>query len=323
MVATPVVIPDDDQPRRNRITVDFSQANATRQIFPCAPLLSSHKAGWASICLEYHRQPRYEGPVHSCNQHVIAVYTGQPATVKRLLGQRSQTEHLVTGDTLVVPAFVQHQASCDVETEFLLLSIDPGLMSQITCESTTPDSTELVPHFSAADPLVYQIAMTLKAELEFDELSDCLSGEQRSSRLYVDALAHALATHLLRHYSVRKLIVREDAGGLPQQKLKEAIAYIHAYLDQPLSITMIAAVVQISPHYFCRLFKQSTGLAPHQYVIQQRVERAKHLLRQPHSTIADIALECGFSNQAHLTKHFRKLLGVTPRAYRAIADESL
>ena len=101
-------------------------------------------------------------------------------------------------------------------------------------------------------------------------------------------------------------------------RLSQAIDYINDHLDDEIKLANLAAVVGISQYYFCQLFKQSMGVAPYQYVIQQRVERAKDLLRQKKVAIADIALECGFANQSHFTKHFRKVTGTTPKAYRGI-----
>ncbi|MGB6016783.1 MAG: helix-turn-helix transcriptional regulator, partial [Nodosilinea sp.] len=72
----------------------------------------------------------------------------------------------------------------------------------------------------------------------------------------------------------------------------------------------------MSAHYFSQLFKQSTGFAPHQYVIRCRVERAKTLLAQPHTPIADIAYQVGFAHQSHLNRHFKRLVGVTPGQWR-------
>lgn len=103
---------------------------------------------------------------------------------------------------------------------------------------------------------------------------------------------------------------------LPKHKLDLITAYIQDHLDQELKLVDLAAVVGISQYYFSRLFKQSTGLAPYQYVVQQRVERAKQLLRQQNLTIADIALLCGFANQSHFTKLFRQVTGLTPKQYQ-------
>ncbi|NEQ26925.1 MAG: helix-turn-helix transcriptional regulator, partial [Microcoleus sp. SIO2G3] len=84
-------------------------------------------------------------------------------------------------------------------------------------------------------------------------------------------------------------------------------------LAQEISLNAIADYLGISRYYFCRQFKQSTGLSPHQYVIQQRVERAKQLLLQGKMSIANVAQVCGFTHQSHLNRHFKRLTGVTPK----------
>lgn len=96
--------------------------------------------------------------------------------------------------------------------------------------------------------------------------------------MYIESAVNLLAVHLLKRYSTRKFIIREYTGGLPKHKLKEAIACINDNLEQNLSLAEIAAIAQISPHYFASLFKQSMGIAPHQYITKCRVERAKYLL---------------------------------------------
>lgn len=89
--------------------------------------------------------------------------------------------------------------------------------------------------------------------------------------------------------------------------------YISDRLDRELSLNELAAIAQLSPYHFSRAFKQSTGISPHQYVIQCRVERAKQLLQQGKMSIGEIAIACGFSHQSHLNRHFKRLTGVTPK----------
>ena len=97
------------------------------------------------------------------------------------------------------------------------------------------------------------------------------------------------------------------------------LAYFNSLieLDEKLTLDAIARKLNISQYHFCDLFKQSMVIASYQYLLQQRVARAKHLLRkEPEKAIADIALECGFANQTHFHKHFRKHTGMTPKKYR-------
>jgi AraC family transcriptional regulator len=169
-----------------------------------------------------------------------------------------------------------------------------------------PDRIELLPKFAQPDPLIYGIGTTLKNNL----------AEGTCDRIYAETLLTSLSVHLLRHYCAFEPKLKQYQGGLPKYKLQEAIDYIQANLDQKLSLEAIAQHLNMSVYYFCELFKQSMEIAPYKYVLQQRVERAKQLLKDEKRAIVDIALECGFANQTHLNKHFRKLTGTTPKSYR-------
>ncbi len=96
--------------------------------------------------------------------------------------------------------------------------------------------------------------------------------------------------------------------------------YIDTYLEQNIKLADLAQLLDMSQFHFSRLFKrlfkQSLGITPHQYLSQQRVERAKKLLKKTDRLIIDIALECGFSSHSHLSKQFRQFTGMTPKAYR-------
>ena len=93
------------------------------------------------------------------------------------------------------------------------------------------------------------------------------------------------------------------------------VGHITDHLDQELSLEGLAAISQLSAYHFCRAFKRSTGLTPHQYVIRQRVERAKVLLKGGKMGIAEVAVACGFTHQSHLNRHFKRLTGVTPKKF--------
>ena len=100
---------------------------------------------------------------------------------------------------------------------------------------------------------------------------------------------------------------------LTHTQLQQAVDYINTHLDRDLSLVQIAGVIHLSPTYFASLFKRATGISPHQYVIRQRVERAKLLLSQTDLMIADIAVQVGFSSQSHLTQQFKRLTSMTPK----------
>jgi AraC-like DNA-binding protein len=104
--------------------------------------------------------------------------------------------------------------------------------------------------------------------------------------------------------------------GLTRTQLQQVLDYIQTHLDRDLSLAELAEVINISPTYFASVFKQAIAISPHQYVIQQRVERAKLMLSKTDLAIADIALQVGFSSQSHLTQQFKRLTGMTPKQIR-------
>jgi AraC family transcriptional regulator len=89
--------------------------------------------------------------------------------------------------------------------------------------------------------------------------------------------------------------------------------YINGHLHQDLKLDELAAIAQLSPYHFLRLFKQSMGITPHQYILQRRLNQAKHLLQQSELSIVEIAARTGFSDQSHLTRSFKRMMGMTPK----------
>jgi AraC family transcriptional regulator len=191
----------------------------------------------------------------------------------------------------------------------LFLFLDPCLVQQIIAEMGRNDPThvEMVSQFNIHDPLIEQIGFSLVGELE----SGGVGG-----RTYAESLARTLVTHLLRLSSTASLMSLPLQRNLTQHQISIVQDAIYDRLDQDISLKDLAASIGMSVSHFCRLFKQSTGFAPHQYVIMCRVERAQSLLHNENLTIAQIASAVGFADQSHLNRHFKDLLGIPPGALR-------
>jgi AraC family transcriptional regulator len=110
---------------------------------------------------------------------------------------------------------------------------------------------------------------------------------------------------------------RAGAHTLPGLRLRRVTDYIDDHLDQDLTLAQLGAVVYMSPYHFARLFRHSTGLPPHRFVVRARINRAAALLDAPELSIARISQVVGFRTPSHFTTIFRRLMGVTPSAYRA------
>jgi AraC family transcriptional regulator len=298
------------------ITIDFTQDDGILQVFSRLPILSSRQAAWEGIHLGYYQQPAHETPEYCPAQHTISIHLGSSGIEEQWWEERLRKEHFVYGDICIYPAGCPQKQRWGKDFEFLELNLDPAWFSRAAYEAINPDRLEILPYRSAQDPLIQYIGLALKTALETSMAVDGAGASLEANRLYAESMVNALVIHLLKHYSTQKAAVPDYKNGLSPFKLKVAIAYIHEHLDQNLSLSEIAAAVQMSPHYFASLFKQSAGQTPHQYVLSCRIEKAKHLLTQRELAIADISQQVGFQNQSHFTSVFRKYVKATPKAYR-------
>ena len=246
-----------------------------KRIFKRSPLISSLSVGWddLGITIAYDRYPPGEMPNVLVTQHCLGIYTDMPSPVQteRKIDGRLVREENIQGGFVFVPANTSHQVSWNKEGGALTIAIDPTIVAQTIYEVVDLDSIELLPQFITLDPLIYQIGVALKSALAKHGIN---------SRLYAETLINTLILHLLEYYSVPVNSFKSVAGKLPQYKLQQIFDYINAYLDRDLSLKELANSVQMSPHYFSRLFKGSTGITPHQYIIRCRIDRAKNLLKQ-------------------------------------------
>jgi AraC family transcriptional regulator len=136
--------------------------------------------------------------------------------------------------------------------------------------------------------------------------------------LIIESLANILAAHLIRHLFGLGRTTAATHRAFPRPKLATVIDYIMANLDARPTVEQMAALVHLSPYHFMRQFKAATGLPPHQFVITRRVELAQHLLRKKRFTsLAEVAIHCGFSDQSQFSFHFKRIVGLTPGQFRA------
>jgi AraC family transcriptional regulator len=134
--------------------------------------------------------------------------------------------------------------------------------------------------------------------------------------IYAQTMGNALAVHLLSRYSTRTKLFKPFTGGLSPRDLKHVVEFIGDNLNQELNLADLANTVQLSQYHFAHAFKQSMGISPHQYVIQQRIARAMLLLKQATISIHAVSRACGFSSPSHFSKSFRKRAGLSPSQFR-------
>ena len=138
----------------------------------------------------------------------------------------------------------------------------------------------------------------------------------RSGSLFLDSVGTTLANYLLRHYSAASPVSESSAGGLAPSILRRSIEFIQAHLEGDLRLRDLANEAKISSSHFIRGFRQSTGKTPYQFLLHQRVERARSLMRDHGTPLTEVALASGFADQHHLSRVFRRITGMTPSGYR-------
>ncbi|MGF1482556.1 MAG: helix-turn-helix domain-containing protein [Cyanophyceae cyanobacterium] len=244
----------------------------------------------------------------STEKHLVVIHAGDFVTLEwRTNGSVRETLSSEGDATInsVSSSINPHRDAAEVE--ILLLVINSTFVNQITVEMDLSDGVELTPHSQIKDALVEQLVRTLSTAFEQDLLPN---------RIYVESLTRTLIAHLLSQYSVSGVKQPDVSSGLSSKQLALVKDYVNTHISEPLSLDAIANIVNLSPSYFLKLFKQTTGSSPHQYVMAQRIKKAKALLSQTKLSIADVADQTGFADQSHLTRMMRRHIGLTPKIIR-------
>jgi AraC family transcriptional regulator len=275
-----------------------------------SPVLSSQNRGWENILVKQYQHPAGEALCQLDDEHTICMSLApRPVRFLHVKDGKTHTSLYGKGDISITPAKIPLFVRWDSEDHFLEIRIASSFIQTVAQETLdiNPEHLELTPKFRARDPQIEAIALMLLGELQQESLG---------GKLYIDSLTNVLAVHLLRRYAVTHPHLAVYEGGLPQHHLMQVLDYINDHLHQDIKLTDLAALLGMSQFHFSHQFKQSIGIAPYQYLLQQRIERAKQLLRQTDQSIMDIAFSCGFNSHSHLSKQFRQSTGITPKAYR-------
>ncbi|TMA26222.1 MAG: helix-turn-helix domain-containing protein [Deltaproteobacteria bacterium] len=240
-------------------------------------------------------------------QHFIGVIGSEVRIENSWTGGRRWSRQYFPGNVALLPASVPYAARWEGFKRVTGLFLDPDLLSATSGEATGTQ-IELRPAVAPQnDALLADLVLTLRGEVQAGFPGGALYGE---------SLGVAIAAHVVRSYAAATCRAADPRGGLPSDDLRRIEKYVEENLARNLSLHDLSQQLGMNVYFFVRSFKRSTGVPPHQYVLRRRVERAKAFLLDAGSSIADIALRCGFATQSHLTATFSRLTNLTPGEYR-------
>ncbi|PWT76433.1 MAG: hypothetical protein C5B46_01165 [Proteobacteria bacterium] len=310
------------------MTWDTLTANASAEVSTSSAEyvpMSSRGLGW--LGLKFERRDSLRGTrdlPQGSRHHVILLALSNGRAVRESNGERIDHE-LTPGRILIVPARTPVRWRWQSRIGYSVLLLEPDLLDRVAHEAfgLAPDEYRLNMTERRNDPAIANIAAILARET---------LSRDRAGNLYSESLANILSVHLLRNYATTPDGNPLDASRAPEQPsahgapgmaiqsraVASALQFIQENYARDVALGDIAAAAHLSPFHLTRLFKQTLGVSPYQHVIQVRVNSARHLLSagSGHRSLADIASAVGFADQSHLTRHFKRLTGVTPSRFR-------
>jgi AraC family transcriptional regulator len=269
--------------------------------------LTSRGLGWDALNFERREVgPSRRDLPEGASEHLVFVSLGG-GTMHRENGDGEATYELAPGFVAVVPSGHPVSWSWDTRISFSLLALQPDFLKRVAEEDLGLDGghVELALSERAQDPAIATIAGALAREAVRADMG---------SRVYAESLAKILAVHLLRNYAAD--CGSRDAQPSPAvpRAITKAVAFIQENYARDIALADIAGSAHMSPFHMTRVFKRAMGVAPYQYLLQVRVTQARSLISAGGDgrSLAEIATAVGFADQSHLTRHFKRILGITP-----------
>ena len=268
---------------------------------------SSVGRAWASVYASVQREMPFEDSFDAVGDPLIVLHLDGPVTVNCRVHKGENSCLIPPGGMVMMPGGMDFSVRLGASVQTLHLYIRRTLIDEVAQSLLPGDPArlELLPRFGESDILIERLMLEVRDALHDDP----------SAPPYVDYLGRAIAARLIRAHSSSSTAPRV-LPGLGRSQLGKAIDFMRENLEESIDLPAIAAVTGLSSSHFARQFRTATGVAPHQYLMRLRIDRARRLLGETHTHLVDIAFACGFANQEHLSRVFKRECGMAPAAYR-------
>lgn len=304
---------------KNGLVPNLVDSTELGQYSPARVELSSKDKGWKGLLLTryiYANRRVDSSPRPATQDHaMLLVDAGEQQGEYTYNHSRWRPYSMRKGDWAIGQAYENHfdwrgeaVSGHDNEVATITIHLSPKLLSQVATEVVGIDGNriELLHQTNIRDPLISQLAVAIKAEIRRDGLY---------GQLFAETISLVLAAHLLKNYCTQHYRIQEIKGKLLAKRLRPVLDYIHAHLHQEITIDVMARLAYLSPYYFARVFKKSTGETPYQFILRERMEKAMYLLRNTDKLVTQIAADVGYSYLSNFSSAFKQSTGMTPTYY--------
>jgi AraC family transcriptional regulator len=291
---------------RTRIETHDAHSGESLALIEEATVRWSSGTAWGDeFVAEYYRIEALDTPEFFIPEHSVVVHPGPRVKVEQKMRGSYRCYALGEGDVEIFPAMAPRQIR-HARKDILILTLSAALVARAAEAAPGASSAALAQHSQLRDARIEQVALLLAEEAQ--------SGFTHG-RLYGESLGAALAAYLVGHYSSARPPPART-GGMAPHALRRVVDYIDANLSDELPLSALAEVAGLSTYRFAHNFKQETGLAPHQYLIRERLARARRMLHETDMSVTAISYAVGFGSPSRFALLFRRAMGTTPSAFR-------
>jgi AraC family transcriptional regulator len=242
--------------------------------------------------------------------HVIMTYIDTVQSLERRTGRSTATGVARPGVVTIIPAGTSARWDIGGAVDVVQLYLPQATIERVAAEADNASPDALQERTGHPDPITSRLLTTAAEAIEGHTTLDALFRQQ---------LTDLLATRLLAAHAGRPVTPKPVSGGLPPRILRRALERLRSESDADVSLAALAADAGLSRFHFCRAFKESTGMPPHAWLRQYRLEQAKAMLRDPTLSIIAVAVALGYASQTAFAAAFKKLTGLSPSEFRRLA----
>ncbi|MFN7040181.1 MAG: helix-turn-helix domain-containing protein [Acidovorax temperans] len=281
-------------------------------LLPSHPLLSVGGENLDGVIVQHYRHPSGSASIAAAplRDHLLIVNLSGHLLIEDARARgRWERRWAGCGQMSLIPAGTGATRGFKGNSEALLIHIPAQFAQQMALESGLQvGQAELVPRLVVVDEVIERLARLL--------LATAYESDPGATPMLC-ALIRALAIHLLRHHSVLSPEKENPPSSMSGGKLQRVVAHMEAHLDQDMPLSSLVELSGLSSSQFTRTFRAAMGKPPHGYLLDLRIERARNLLEKTDLSIIEVGMQCGFAQPTHFATMFRKLVGLSPREWRA------